>query len=106
MSQTEDRFGSMTADERLGAVMTFGDTGKLEYYNLLKSSIMSDPDIDVRLAALKRIHLFKEHPDLIPFLQSLDATGHHQNLEPYLSMALSRAGLITIEEFRRRINDG
>lgn len=80
MNQKKDEFRSMTADERLKTVMTLGDTGLPEHYTLLKSSILSDPDIYVRLAALKRIHLFKEHPDLIQFLQSLEISGQHPNL--------------------------
>jgi hypothetical protein len=100
----EDKFASLSSDERLGAIMSLGDTGQNKYFDLLKFSIQSDPDIDIRFAALKRIHLFKEHPDLIPFLQTFNGYVKSPGLEPYLSMALSRVGIITQEELQRRIN--
>lgn len=102
---TEEKFASLNSDERLGAIMSLGDTGQNNLFELLKFSIKSDPDIDVRFAALKRIHLFKEHPDLIPFLKSLSVDDKKPNLEPYLSMALSRVGIISLEEFNQRINN-
>ena len=70
----------------------------------MKFCIQTDPDIDVRFAALKRIHLFKEHPDLIRFLQTLNDLDKNVDLEPYLSIALSRVGIITQDELQRRIN--
>jgi hypothetical protein len=100
----ESKFSLLSSDDRLGAIMSLGDTGQNKYFALLKFSIQSDPDIDVRFAALKRIHLFKEHPYLIPFLQSLNSHDEHRNLEPYLSMALSRVGIISQKEFQHRIN--
>lgn len=101
----EEKFASLSSDERLGAIMSLGDTGQNKFFDLLKFSIQSDPDIDVRFAALKRIHLFKEHPDLIPFLKSLSEDNKQPNLEPYLSMALSRVGIIPQNEFNQRINN-
>ena len=84
--------------------MSLGDTGQNKFFNLLRFSIQSDPDIDVRFAALKRIHLFTEHPELIPFLKSLSKYDK-PNLEPYLSMALRRVGVISQEEFNWRTNN-
>jgi len=101
----EEKFASLSSDERLGAIMSLGDTGQNKFFDLLKFSILSDPDIDIRFAALKRIHLFKEHPDLIPFLKSLNEQIKYPKLEPYLSMALSRVGIISQEELHQRINN-
>lgn len=101
----EEKFASLSSDERLGAIMSIGDTGQSKFFGLLKFSIQSDPDIDVRFAALKRIHLFKENADLIPFLNSLSEDGKKSNLEPYLSMALSRVGIISQEELEQRIDN-
>jgi len=100
-----EEFASMSSDERLGAIMSLGNTGQNKFFDLLKFSIQSDPDFDVRFAALKRIHLFKEHQDLIPFLKSLSEYDKQPNLEPYLSMALSRVGIISKEEFDQKINN-
>lgn len=101
----EEKFASLNSDERLRAIMSLGDTGQNKFFDLLKFSIQSDPDIDVRFAALKRIHLFKEYPGLIPFLKSLSEDDKQPNLEPYLSMALSRVGIISQEDFNKRINN-
>jgi hypothetical protein len=102
---SEEKFASLSLDQRLGAIMSLGDTGQSKFFDLLKFSIQSDPDIDVRFAALKRIHLFKENTDLIPFLKSLNEDGRKSSLEPYLSMALSRVGIISQEELEQRINN-
>lgn len=101
----QEKFASLNSDQRLGVIMALGDTGRSEYFDLLKFSIQTDPDINVRFAALKRIHYFKEHPDLVPFLNSLSEYNEHSYLEPYLSMALSRVGIISQEEFQNRINN-
>ena len=100
----KERFDSLPSNHRLGTIINLGDTGDLKYFEILKHSIESDPDIDVRLAALKRIHLFKNHPDLISFLQQIESLPEKRNLEPYLSMALHRVGLINLEEFNFRVN--
>ncbi|MBN8667247.1 MAG: hypothetical protein J0M30_07040 [Chitinophagales bacterium] len=102
---SEAKFASLSSEERLGAIMSLGDTGQNRFFDLLKFSIQSDPDIDVRFAALKRIHLFKEHPSVIPFLKSLSEDKKQTNLEPYLSMALSRVGIISPKELQNRINN-
>lgn len=101
----EEKFASLSSDERLGAIMSLGDTGQSKFFELLKFSIESDPDIDVRFAALKRIHLFKENAELISFLKSLREGDKRQSLEPYLSMALCRVGVISQEEFQNRMNN-
>ncbi len=100
----ETKFASLNPDERLRVIISLGDTGQNKYFSLLKLSIQSDPDIHVRFAALKRIHLFKEHQELIPFLQSLNPYEKYCNLEPYLSMALSRVRITSKEELQHRIN--
>lgn len=81
-----------------------GDTGNLKYFDLLRFAIESETDTGVRFAALKRIHLFKEHAELKPMLVSMQEKGSGENLEPYFLMALSRAGIISIEDFKERIN--
>jgi hypothetical protein len=100
----EEQLSSLNPDQRLATIMTIGDTGLLTHYALLKHSILTDPDRGIRFAALKRIHLFKEHPDLLSFLQNLYASEENSGLEPYLSMALGRVGLISLEELQSRIN--
>ena len=97
-------FSNLNADSRLVRVMTLGDTGNLKYFDLLRFAIESDPDTGVRFAALKRIHLFKEHADLKPMLISMQENRAGEKLEPYFSMALSRVGIISIEDFQERIN--
>jgi len=97
-------FSNLNADNRIIQVVTLGDTGNLKYFDLLRFAIESDPDTGVRYAALKRIHLFKEHAALIPMLISMQENRAGEKLEPYFSMALSRVGIISIEDFKERIN--
>ena len=97
-------FAQLNADSRLVQTMRLGDTGDLKYFALMRFAIESDPDTGVKFAALKRIHLFKEHPDLKPMLIKMDERGFGKGLEPYFSMALSRMGIISIDDFKNRIN--
>lgn len=88
----------------MGVIMFLGDSGKLEYFPFLKYAIRSDTDLNVKFAALKRIHLFKDHPETIQMLTDLKNDGLGQTYEPYFSMALSRLGVISIKEFENTIN--
>jgi len=97
-------FSKLNEDNRIRQIMILGDTGNLKYFNLLRFSIESDPGINARFAALKRIHLFKEHPDLKPLLIGMQENKFIEKLEPYFSMALSRVGIISIEDFQNRLN--
>jgi hypothetical protein len=97
-------FSKLDADNRLRQIITLGDSGNLKYFPLLQFAIQSDTDTGVRFAALKRIHLFKTHPDLKPMLLEMLNNKTGENLEPYFSMALSRLEIITIEEFQNKIN--
>ena len=97
-------FSQLNGDSRLVQIMKLGDTADLKYFGLMRFAIESDPDIGVKFAALKRIHSFKEHPDLRPLLITMDERGLGKRLEPYFSMALSRLGIISIDDFKSRIN--
>jgi len=97
-------FSHLNADSRIMQIMILGDTGDLKYFDLMRFAIETDPDINVKFAALKRIHLFKEHPALKPMLIAIQEKGSVKNLEPYFSMALSRTGIISIDDFKSKIN--
>jgi hypothetical protein len=97
-------FSRLKAGKRIRRVMVWGDSGQVQYYPLLKYSIIYDPDLNVRMAALKRIHLFKTHPDAISMLNDLNKKAEIRTLEPYYSMALSKIGIISLKEFEERIN--
>jgi hypothetical protein len=102
---TLEEFPQLNSDNRLEVIMIVGDSGNLAYFPFLKFAILNDADIDVKFAALKRIHLFKEHPDTISMLLELKDKGKGEKLEPYFSMALSRVGIISLEEFKNKINN-
>jgi hypothetical protein len=102
---TLEEFPQLNSDNRLGVIMIVGDSGNLDYFPFLKYAILNDADIDVKFAALKRIHLFKVHPDTISILLELKDNGEGEKLEPYFSMALSRVGIISLEEFENKINN-
>jgi hypothetical protein len=99
-------FAKLPVDYRLTAIMKYGDTKPVDpdHFKYFEFAIVSDPDTHVKLAALKRIHLFKGHPDLLPMITAIRQTNQYGYLEPYFSMALHRLDLITLEEFERIIN--
>jgi hypothetical protein len=98
------QFAAFKPDSRLQAVMITGDSADPVFFDFMKWCIQYDPDLGVRLAALKRLPNFIGQNDLFPFLIYLDKSNEKSRLEPYLSMALSRTGLITADEFKVRIN--
>ena len=101
---TIEEFPQLSPTSRMSVIMFLGDSGKLEYFPFIKYAVLSDTDQNVKFAGLKRIHLFKDHPETISILTNLKNNGVGQSLEPYFSMALSRLGLISIDEFKKKIN--
>ncbi len=102
---TLDEFTKLNADDRMGVIMFVGDTGKSDYFSLIKYAVLNDTDLHVKLAAFKRIHLFKDNPEVVPMLTEIKNNGGGQEFEPYFSMALSRLGIITMKEFEEIINN-
>lgn len=99
-----EQFAGFQPDQRMKAVMIAGDSREAKYYEFLKWCVEHDPEMDVRLAALKRLSGFSGQDDLPVFLAQRDDAADKSALEPYLSMALSRVGLITDEELDARLN--
>ena len=97
-------FSFLSADDRIRKIMTAGDTGSPAYFYLMQYAVLNDPDMNVKFAALKRIHLFAAHSGLLPMMKKLRETNPGNAMEPYLSMALSRLGLISTEEFEQKMN--
>ena len=87
-------------------VILTGDSGKMQFYQFMKWCVEHDPDLGVRLAALKRLHNYLGLSDLISFLKALDNSVKKRELEPYLSMALFRTEIITEDELNSRLNGG
>lgn len=100
------QFAAFKPKQRMQAVMIAGDSGEVQFYRFLKWCIDKDPDLDVRLAALKRLPNFLGQNDLFSYLMRLDSSAGKSVLEPYLSMALSRVGLITLDQFKERLKSG
>ena len=89
----------------MSIIISLGDSGRLEFFPFLKLAVLKDADQHVKFAALKRIHHFKKHPDTIPMLMELKNNGDGQNYEPYFSMAMSRMGLMSMNEFNKMIDN-
>ena len=102
---TIEEFPQLNASDRMGVIINVGDTGKSDYFPFLKYAILNDLDINVKFAALKRIHLFKDNTEVVPMLTEIKNSGDGQKFEPYFSMALSRLGIITMKEFEDVINN-
>lgn len=104
---TVQEFTRLSSDKRMLTLMNFGDTPQVDssHFPLFQFAILSETDKNVKLAALKRIHAFKDHPDAMPMMAKLMKENKSNDLEPYFSMALSRLGLISLEDFERKINN-
>ncbi|MBE9664950.1 hypothetical protein [Mucilaginibacter boryungensis] len=95
-------FQKLSIDERISQIIFCGDSADVHYLPLLKYAIVSDPEKDVKMAALKRIHLFASHPDTSPFIKELAQHMKVSTVEPYYSMALSKLNIISVKEFKER----
>ena len=104
---TLEDFTKLSSDNRILALMKFGDSKQIDisHFPFFQFAILSDQDKNVKFAALKRIHAFKEHPDTISMMKKLMTENKNDDLEPYFSMALSRLGLISLEDFEKKINN-
>lgn len=101
---SERQFAAFNSDSRMQTVMIIGDEAKVQFYEFIKWCIIQDPDLGVRLAALKRLPNYFDQKDLPQFLLQLDNLPYKLTLEPYISMALSKLKLITQEELAKRLN--
>ena len=97
-------FSGLNRNNRVKKIMVAGESGNLEHFKLMQYAILYDTDINVKFAALKRIHFFKTHPELEPMLKKLKDNYSGNKMEPYFSMAMNRLGLISQEEFEQTIN--
>ena len=102
---TLSEFPKLNSDERIMTIMMMGDSEKNEYFPFLKYAIQIDTDINVKFAALKRIHHFKNHSETTSMLNELKDNNIGQKYEPYFSMALLRLGIISEDEFNEIINN-
>lgn len=101
-----EQFLGFKPSQRMQAVMIVGDSGDMMFYKFMKWCVEQDPDLNVRLAALKRLPNYLGQADLLLFLMQLDKSNGKSELEPYLSMALFRSELITQDELNSRLNGG
>lgn len=84
-------------------IMHWGDTGDNSKLKILQYAILNDSDSGVKMAALKRIHLFQDKEIVQQFLLNYKTKEIGQTCEPYYSMALLRTGLISKQEFEKRL---
>lgn len=98
------QFAAFKPNQRMQAVMLTGDAGQVQFYQFMKWCVEHDPDLGVRLAALKRLPNYVGQSDLTSFLKALDKSEKKPELEPYLSMALFRTEVITENELNSRLN--
>ena len=102
----EDELNSLEQlcdDDRMRKIIEWCDKGDNSKLPTIQHAILYDSDIGVKSAAFKRIHLFSDKDNVRKFLKEKNTKEVGQKCEPYYSMALSRTGLITIEEFKKRI---
>jgi len=98
------KFQALSGQDRMGAIIRVGDAGKADGWMLIKFASLSDPDLDVRMAALKRLGNFLDRSATVQLLKDMEKQPNHESLEPYLSMAKVRLGMMSKEEFEAKLN--
>lgn len=99
-----EEFSKFSGDDRLRLIMKWGDQPDDSKLEIFQYAIVNDSDTGVKMAALKRIHLFHDKENVQQFLIDEKTKNAGQACEPYYSMALSRTGIISVEEFQKRMN--
>ena len=99
-----EKFKSEKDDLRIALIIHLGKKGTEDLFNLLVWEILNDPNKNVKCAALKRIKNFKNYKSLAVHFKMLDEEGYCEGLEQYFSMALNDLGIISMDEFRNRID--
>ena len=97
------QFCRLSGGDRVRQIMHWGAASDNSKLKIFQYAILNDSDSGVKMAALKRIHLFQDKETVQQFLISDKTKDIGQTCEPYYSMALSRTGLISKEEFEKRI---
>ena len=98
------KFANRTDKERMVDIMMLGDKGDPNFFYLIYYAALFDYDKNVRFAALKRLHNFKDSPNFEILIKKLGEPNVGEELEPYYSMMLSRIGKISETEFKDTIN--
>jgi len=98
-------FSKLKEDDKMRKLISLCNNNEVNLvdFRLFQYAVLFDSSKSVKFSALKRIHLFKQCPELEPMLRSLNADPSSKPLEPYFSMALLRTGSITEEAFKQRI---
>src|SRR5260221_3701305 len=80
----------LDGDNRLRKIVEWGDKADNTKLRTIQYAILNDPDIGVKMAAFKRIHLFADEENVRQFLTNNRTKRVGQKCEPYYSRALSR----------------
>lgn len=98
-------FAGLSEEQRLLTIIYMGDKMEVDMqeFEYFKFAILYDHNIHVKLAALKRIHCYKEHPEINTVMLKLKE-NNNSNMEPYLSLALQRLGIVSEMEIKNRLN--
>lgn len=91
-------------DTRMRKIIYWCEKGDNSKLNVVQYAILHDSDLGVKMAGLKRIHLFTDKEAVREFLKDEMTLSVGRKCEPYYSMALSKVGLISYDEFERRMN--
>jgi hypothetical protein len=102
--ETIKKFANQNPDKRMGDIMVLGDKGDPQFFFLFYYAALSDPELDVRLSAVKRISKFHTSPHFNKLLANLEKPEINNKLEPYYSMLLFRLGKITKQELNERLS--
>ncbi len=97
-------FKQLSPDDRIKAIMVLGEIAELSSYPIFEYVILHDKDIDVQMAALKRIHKFKTIADTEGLLKNRMSERSYTHLEPYFSVALLHVGVISEADFNAVVN--
>src|SRR5688572_2970431 len=84
--QQEDKtFHQLNANDRIRKMMEWGDQADSSKLEVILLAILNDTDNGVKMAALKRIHLFTDKERVHNFLTSEEAKLATKDCEPYFS---------------------
>src|SRR5690606_18384149 len=92
------KFSLLNEGDRISQIMLLGDSGREDALGIIIYALSKDKSKGVRFAALKRVHNFSQHPNIMKLVEGLPEIYQQSELEPYYSMALFRLGKINEAE--------
>lgn len=93
-------FSELNNKDRMIQLIFIGETGESVFFSIIKHAILNDSDTDVKFAALKRVHLYRNCNGFEQLLEDAFAINKNDELEPYFAMAINKINESWVDKYK------